>query len=60
MLASDYGGSAARSAPQLGQRTECSSLWRDVIAVALAMLLEVDGQVTVWLSQFYPSGSGGL
>ena len=31
-----------------------------LIAVALAMLLEVDGQVTVWLSQFYPSGSGGL
>ena len=31
-----------------------------VIAVALAMLWEVDGQITVWLTQFYPSGWGGL
>lgn len=31
-----------------------------VIAVALAMLWEVDGQITAWLTQFYPSGWGGL
>ena len=31
-----------------------------VIAVAMAMLLEVDGHVTAWLSQFYPSSFGGL
>lgn len=63
MLAIAYGGQAAashvRRISRHAHRVQ-QVFGVVVIAVALAMLLEVDGQVTVWLSQFYPSGSGGL
>ena len=63
MLAIAYGGQAAashvRSISRHAHRVQ-QAFGVVVIAVALAMLLEVDGQVTAWLSQFYPSGFGGL
>jgi cytochrome c-type biogenesis protein len=63
MLAIGYGGQAAashvRRISRHAHRVQ-QAFGVVVIAVALAMLLELDGQVTAWLSQFYPSGSGGL
>ncbi|MBV7542641.1 cytochrome c biogenesis CcdA family protein [Acidovorax sp. sic0104] len=63
MLAIAYGGQAAashvRRLSRHAHRVQ-QAFGVVVIAVALAMLLEVDGQVIVWLSQFYPSFSGGL
>lgn len=63
MLAIAYGGqAAANQVRRLSRHAHCVQqvFGVVVIAVALAMLLEVDGQVTAWLSQFYPSFSGGL
>ena len=63
MLAIAYGGQAAAShVRRLSRHAHCVQqvFGVVVIAVALAMLLEVDGLVTVWLSQFYPSGWGAL
>ncbi|KQO26667.1 cytochrome C biogenesis protein [Acidovorax sp. Leaf76] len=63
MLAIAYGGqAAAHHVRRLSRHAHCVQQVFGVvlIAVALAMLLEVDGQVTAWLSQFYPSFSGGL
>lgn len=63
MLAIAYGGQAAathvRSIARHAHRVQ-QVFGVVVIAVALAMLWEVDGQITVWLTQFYPSGWGGL
>src|SRR3989344_2239162 len=63
MLAIAYGGQAAashvRRISRHAHRVQ-QVFGVVVIAVALAMLLEVDGQVTAWLSQFYPSSFGGL
>ncbi|CAN7145619.1 cytochrome c biogenesis CcdA family protein [Acidovorax sp. Leaf78] len=63
MLAIAYGGqAAANQVRRLSRHAYCVQqvVGVVVIAVALAMLLEIDGQVTAWLSQFYPSFSGGL
>ncbi|KRD21997.1 cytochrome C biogenesis protein [Acidovorax sp. Root267] len=63
MLAIAYGGQAAAShVRRISRHAHCVQqvFGVVVIAVALAMLLEVDGQVTAWLSQFYPSFSSGL
>lgn len=63
MLAIAYGGQAAathvRRIARHAHRVQ-QVFGVVVIAIALAMLWEVDGQITVWLTQFYPSGWGGL
>lgn len=63
MLAIAYGGQAAashvRRISRHAHRVQ-QAFGVVVIAVALAMLFQIDGQVTAWLSQFYPSISGGL
>jgi cytochrome c-type biogenesis protein len=63
MLAIAYGGQAAashvRRISRYAHRVQ-QVFGVVVIAVALAMLFQVDGQVTAWLSQFYPSSFGGL
>lgn len=63
LLAIAYGGQAAAThVRRIARHAHCvqQAFGVVVIAIALAMLFEVDGQVTVWLSQFYPSGWGGL
>ena len=63
MLVIAYGGQAAaqqvRRLSGYAHRVQ-QAFGVVIIAVALAMLAEVDGQITVWLSQFYPSGLGSL
>ena len=63
MLAIAYGGQAAathvRRIARHAHRVQ-QVFGVVVIAIALAMLWEVDGQITAWLTQFYPSGWGGL
>lgn len=63
MLAIAYGGQVAashvRRLSRHAHRVQ-QAFGVMVIAVALAMLFEVDGLVTVWLSRFYPSGWGAL
>ncbi len=63
MLAIAYGGQAAANhVRRVSRHAHClqQAFGVVVIAVALSMLLEVDGQVIAWLSRFYPSGWGGL
>ena len=63
MLAIAYGGQAAATHVRRSARhAHCvqQAFGVVVIGVALAMLFQVDGQVTAWLTQFYPSGWGGL
>lgn len=63
MLAIAYGGQTAaahvRHITRYAHRVQ-QAFGALVIAIALAMLWEVDGQITAWLTQFYPAGRGGL
>lgn len=63
MLAIAYGGQAAsgyvRRISRYTHRLQ-QGFGVVVIAVAMAMLLQLDGVVTLWLSQFYPQGAGSL
>ena len=63
LLAIAYGGQAAATqVRRIARHAHCvqQAFGVVVIAVALAMLLQVDGPITAWLAQFYPSGWGGL
>ncbi|HEX5738264.1 MAG TPA: cytochrome c biogenesis CcdA family protein [Hydrogenophaga sp.] len=63
MLVIAYGGQAVsgyvRSISRHAHRLQ-QGFGVVVIAVAISMLLQVDGLVTLWLSQFYPQGAGSL
>ncbi|AOG23633.1 cytochrome c biogenesis CcdA family protein [Acidovorax sp. RAC01] len=63
MLAIAYGGQAAagyvRRVSRHAHRVQ-QAFGVVVMAVALAMLFQVDGQITLYLSQLYPQGSSGL
>ena len=63
MLAIAYGGQAAATRVRhMARHAHCvqQAFGVVVIVIALAMLWQVDGQITAWLTQFYPSGWGGL
>ena len=63
MLAIAYGGQyASTRVRQLARHTHRlqQGFGVVIVGVALAMFFQLDGPITVWLTQFYPQGKTGL